>query len=46
KDSILQAGIPVKEILLNLNLPDHRSILTDSRLNLTTWTDDKAIFIS
>ncbi|GKB53114.1 hypothetical protein Tco_0903867 [Tanacetum coccineum] len=28
-DSILQAGNPVKEILLKLNLPDHRSILTD-----------------
>ncbi|GJV52598.1 hypothetical protein Tco_1448339 [Tanacetum coccineum] len=32
KDSILQAGNPVKEILLNLNLPDHRSILTDSKV--------------
>ncbi|GJZ28054.1 hypothetical protein Tco_0572701 [Tanacetum coccineum] len=31
KDSILQAGNPVKEILLKLNLPDHRSILTDSK---------------
>ncbi|GJX72202.1 hypothetical protein Tco_0309373 [Tanacetum coccineum] len=30
-DSILQAGNPVKEILLKLNLPDHRSILTDSK---------------
>nr|GEU43298.1 hypothetical protein [Tanacetum cinerariifolium] len=28
KDSILQAGNPVKEILLKLNLPDHR-ILKD-----------------
>nr|GEY49545.1 hypothetical protein [Tanacetum cinerariifolium] len=26
------AGNPVKEILLKLNLPDHRSILTDSKL--------------
>ncbi|GKB63996.1 hypothetical protein Tco_0920182 [Tanacetum coccineum] len=25
------AGNPVKEILLKLNLPDHRSILTDSK---------------
>ncbi|GJW47914.1 retrovirus-related pol polyprotein from transposon TNT 1-94 [Tanacetum coccineum] len=36
KDSILQAGNPIKNILLKLNLPDHRSILTDSlirRLN-------------
>nr|GEV35254.1 FAD-dependent pyridine nucleotide-disulfide oxidoreductase [Tanacetum cinerariifolium] len=33
KDSILQAGNPVKEILLTLNLPDHRSILTDSKVN-------------
>ncbi|GKC90028.1 hypothetical protein Tco_1150677, partial [Tanacetum coccineum] len=24
-------GNPVKEILLKLNLPDHRSILTDSK---------------
>ncbi|GJT78958.1 hypothetical protein Tco_1045683 [Tanacetum coccineum] len=30
KDSIQQAGNPVKEILLKMNLPDHRSILTDS----------------
>ncbi|GJQ95073.1 hypothetical protein Tco_0006212 [Tanacetum coccineum] len=26
------AGNPVKEILLKLNLPDHRSILTDSKM--------------
>ncbi|GKF73806.1 hypothetical protein Tco_0220138, partial [Tanacetum coccineum] len=26
---------PVKEILLKLNLPDHRSILTDSKVTLT-----------
>ncbi|GKB96206.1 hypothetical protein Tco_0982343 [Tanacetum coccineum] len=25
------AGNPIKEILLKLNLPDHRSILTDSK---------------
>ncbi|GJT87561.1 hypothetical protein Tco_1069278 [Tanacetum coccineum] len=31
-DSILQAGNPVKEILLKLNLPDHRSILTNSKI--------------
>ncbi|GKA38011.1 hypothetical protein Tco_0724576 [Tanacetum coccineum] len=31
-DSILQAGNPVKEILLNLNLPNHRLILTDSKI--------------
>ncbi|GJR84361.1 hypothetical protein Tco_0155146 [Tanacetum coccineum] len=31
KYSILQAGNPVKEILLKLNLRDHRSILTDSK---------------
>ncbi|GJY86140.1 hypothetical protein Tco_0500166 [Tanacetum coccineum] len=35
KDSILQAGNSVKEILLKLNLPDHRSILTDSKVNPT-----------
>ncbi|GKC26839.1 hypothetical protein Tco_1034133 [Tanacetum coccineum] len=29
------AGNPVKEILLKLNLPDHRSILTDSKVNPT-----------
>ncbi|GJQ92654.1 hypothetical protein Tco_0003793 [Tanacetum coccineum] len=33
-DSILQAGNPVKEILLKLNLPDHRSILTDSKIHI------------
>ncbi|GJZ35145.1 hypothetical protein Tco_0580962 [Tanacetum coccineum] len=32
--SILQAGNPVKEILLKLNLPDHRSILTDSKIHI------------
>ncbi|GJY93217.1 hypothetical protein Tco_0508999 [Tanacetum coccineum] len=45
KDSILQAGNPVKEILLKLNLPDHRSILTDSKVNPTTRANDKSIFI-
>ncbi|GJS15868.1 putative ribonuclease H-like domain-containing protein [Tanacetum coccineum] len=39
------AGNPVKEILLKLNLPDHRSILTDSkmvgdRINKMTSTTD------
>ncbi|GKB66411.1 hypothetical protein Tco_0927823 [Tanacetum coccineum] len=29
------AGNPVKEILLKLNLPDHKSILTDSRVTPT-----------
>ncbi|GKA18585.1 hypothetical protein Tco_0698500 [Tanacetum coccineum] len=28
------AGNPVKEILLKLNLPDHRSILTDSKMEV------------
>ncbi|GJR98766.1 hypothetical protein Tco_0270940 [Tanacetum coccineum] len=28
------AGNPVKEILLKLNLPDHRSILTDSKITI------------
>ncbi|GJX06903.1 hypothetical protein Tco_0194835 [Tanacetum coccineum] len=32
--SILQAGNPVKEILLKLNLPDHRSILADSKVHI------------
>ncbi|GJX14060.1 hypothetical protein Tco_0205818 [Tanacetum coccineum] len=31
------AGNPVKEILLKLNLPDHRSILTDSKLTPTNY---------
>nr|GEX56688.1 hypothetical protein [Tanacetum cinerariifolium] len=35
KDSILQAGNHVKEILLELNLPDHRSILTDLKVTPT-----------
>ncbi|GJW44439.1 hypothetical protein Tco_0073238 [Tanacetum coccineum] len=30
-NKLLIAGNPVKEILLKLNLPDHRSILTDSK---------------
>ncbi|GKA35090.1 hypothetical protein Tco_0721581 [Tanacetum coccineum] len=34
KDSILQAGNPVKEILLKLNLPDHMSILTNSKIHI------------
>ncbi|GJV78162.1 hypothetical protein Tco_1509746 [Tanacetum coccineum] len=34
-DSILQAGNPVKEILPKLNLPDHISILTDSKVTAT-----------
>ncbi|GKA00207.1 hypothetical protein Tco_0672757 [Tanacetum coccineum] len=34
RDSILQAGNPVKEILLKLNLPDHRLILTDSKIQI------------
>ncbi|GKD09516.1 hypothetical protein Tco_1189201, partial [Tanacetum coccineum] len=29
------AGNPIKEILLELNLPDHRSILTDSKVTPT-----------
>ncbi|GJS04827.1 hypothetical protein Tco_0321335 [Tanacetum coccineum] len=33
-DSILQARNPVKEIPLKLNLPDHRSILTDSKVHI------------
>ncbi|GKC05266.1 hypothetical protein Tco_0996876, partial [Tanacetum coccineum] len=31
-DLILQAGNPVKEILTKLNLPDHRSILKNSKI--------------
>ncbi|GJT93790.1 hypothetical protein Tco_1082635, partial [Tanacetum coccineum] len=29
------AGNPIKEILLKLNLPDHKSILTDSKVTST-----------
>ncbi|GKD60135.1 hypothetical protein Tco_1297644, partial [Tanacetum coccineum] len=28
------AGNPIKDILLKLNLPDHRSILTDSKIHI------------
>nr|GEV11103.1 maturase, mitochondrial [Tanacetum cinerariifolium] len=35
KDSILQAGNSIKEILLKLNIPDHRSILMDSKVTPT-----------
>ncbi|GJR74887.1 hypothetical protein Tco_0087252 [Tanacetum coccineum] len=35
KDLKLQARNPVKEILLKLNLPDHKSVLTDSKVNPT-----------
>ncbi|GJX74626.1 hypothetical protein Tco_0313221 [Tanacetum coccineum] len=34
QDSLLQVGNPVKEILLKLNLPDHRSILMDSKIHI------------
>ncbi|GJR28969.1 zinc finger BED domain-containing protein RICESLEEPER 2 [Tanacetum coccineum] len=33
-NSILQAGNLIKEILIKLNLPDHRSILTDSKIHI------------
>ncbi|GJT56986.1 hypothetical protein Tco_0992040 [Tanacetum coccineum] len=54
KYSILQAGNPVKEILLKLNLPDHRSILTDSKICIKmvwrylipTAAQDKSRFIA
>ncbi|GJX29809.1 retrovirus-related pol polyprotein from transposon TNT 1-94, partial [Tanacetum coccineum] len=47
KDSILQAGNPIKEILLKLNLPNHRSILTDSkRYLIPAATQDKSRFIA
>ncbi|GKB69497.1 hypothetical protein Tco_0930909 [Tanacetum coccineum] len=34
KDSILQAGNPVKDILLKLNIPDHMSILMDLKIEV------------
>ncbi|GKD11753.1 hypothetical protein Tco_1196160, partial [Tanacetum coccineum] len=34
------AGNPVKKILLNLNLSDHRSILTDSKTSATLIPDE------
>nr|GEW21460.1 hypothetical protein [Tanacetum cinerariifolium] len=43
KDSILQAGNPVKEILFKLNLPDHRSILTDSKMKVKPADPDEDI---
>ncbi|GKB96265.1 hypothetical protein Tco_0982402 [Tanacetum coccineum] len=39
-DSILQVGNPVKEILLNLNLPDHRSILTNLKMDMENFKKD------
>nr|GEY71316.1 integrase, catalytic region, zinc finger, CCHC-type, peptidase aspartic, catalytic [Tanacetum cinerariifolium] len=43
-DSTLQVGNPVREILLKLNLPDHRSILTDSKMKVevpdSSWPKD------
>ncbi|GJR35242.1 hypothetical protein Tco_1210926 [Tanacetum coccineum] len=53
-DSILQARNPVKEILLNLNLPDHKSILMDSKIHIKmVWrylipaaAQDKSRFIA
>ncbi|GJV64385.1 hypothetical protein Tco_1475213 [Tanacetum coccineum] len=52
-DSILQVGNPVKEILLKLNLPDHRSILTDYKIRIKmVWrylipaAQDKSRFIA
>ncbi|GKC02579.1 hypothetical protein Tco_0994189 [Tanacetum coccineum] len=33
------AGNPVKEILLKLNLPDHRSILTDSKMEVKVFKE-------
>ncbi|GKD56544.1 hypothetical protein Tco_1289931 [Tanacetum coccineum] len=40
-DSILQAGNPVKGILLKLNLPNHRSILTDSKIHIKMEMEGK-----
>ncbi|GJT65202.1 hypothetical protein Tco_1016682 [Tanacetum coccineum] len=39
------AGNPVKEILLKLNLPDHRSILTDSKEYIKMDTETSATLI-
>ncbi|GKA97133.1 hypothetical protein Tco_0825027 [Tanacetum coccineum] len=38
-NSILQPRNPVKEILLKLNLPNHRSILTDSKICIKMDTE-------
>ncbi|GJY69983.1 hypothetical protein Tco_0472965 [Tanacetum coccineum] len=43
KDSILQAGNPVKEILLKLNLPDHKSILMDSKMEVKNFKKDATL---
>ncbi|GJR73082.1 hypothetical protein Tco_0085447 [Tanacetum coccineum] len=37
-------GNPVKEILLNLNLPDHRSILTDLKMEVKAILQTKQFF--
>ncbi|GKE66276.1 hypothetical protein Tco_1520437, partial [Tanacetum coccineum] len=37
------AGNPVKEILLKLNLPDHRSILMDSKEYLKIVTERQSV---
>ncbi|GKC93539.1 hypothetical protein Tco_1158981 [Tanacetum coccineum] len=53
-DSILHAGNPIKEILLKSNLPDYRSILTDTKIHIKmAWrylipaaAQDKSRFIT
>ncbi|GKA13615.1 integrase, catalytic region, zinc finger, CCHC-type containing protein [Tanacetum coccineum] len=40
-NKLMVAGNPVKEILLKLNLPDHRSILTDSKVWLEKPSKDR-----
>ncbi|GJW30513.1 hypothetical protein Tco_0047388 [Tanacetum coccineum] len=37
------AGNPVKEILLKLNLPDHRSILTDSKIYIKMVMERRSV---
>ncbi|GJS15405.1 hypothetical protein Tco_0409877 [Tanacetum coccineum] len=44
-DSILQAGNPVNEILLKLNLPDHRSILTYSKTHIKIKMERRSVKI-
>ncbi|GJZ54286.1 hypothetical protein Tco_0609171 [Tanacetum coccineum] len=47
-DSILQARNLVKEILLKLSLPDHRSILTDLKMEvkIVNWTRHSRVVMS
>ncbi|GJZ40924.1 hypothetical protein Tco_0587810 [Tanacetum coccineum] len=40
------AGNPVKEILLKLNLPDHRSIITDSKIHIRVNMERRSVKVN